>query len=283
MRFWLLLGVFVLAACQTAPAPSPTPTLNPDGNGYVVLLPVISAIGEPILPWWQPTPNLAWQIQLQGELQTDLPVQIFFLDLYDTPAEAIQALQAREIRVVCYFSAGTHEDWRPDADQFPAYLIGEPLADWPGERWLDIRRANDLMPIMRTRLDLAQTKGCDGVDPDNLDGYLNDSGFDLTAQDTLAYATWLANEAHARGLAIGLKNNLPQVDELEPFFDWVLNEECFQYDECDSLAVFITANKPAFVIEYTGNPTEVCPIANANNFDVLFKPLDLTAERTACR
>lgn len=40
---------------------------------------------------------------------------------------------------------------------------------------------------MQARLDLAVQKGCDGVEPDNVDGYQNNSGFPLTAQDQLAY------------------------------------------------------------------------------------------------
>lgn len=36
------------------------------------------------------------------------------------------------------FSAGTQEDWRSDADDFPAAALGEPLGDWEGEVWVDI-------------------------------------------------------------------------------------------------------------------------------------------------
>jgi hypothetical protein len=42
---------------------------------------------------------------------------------------------------------------------------------------------------MSTRLALASSKGCDGVDPDNVDGYDNDSGFDLTPSTALDYLT----------------------------------------------------------------------------------------------
>ena len=42
------------------------------------------------------------------------------------------------------------------------------------------------------RLDLAAAKGCDAVDPDNVDGYANPTGFDLTGDDQLAFNRWLA-------------------------------------------------------------------------------------------
>ena len=35
-------------------------------------------------------------------------------------------------------------------------------------------------------------KGFDGIEPDNIDGFLNDTGFDLTGVDQLAYI-WLAD------------------------------------------------------------------------------------------
>src|SRR5258705_316926 len=81
------------------------------------------------------------------------------------------------------------------------------------------------------------------IEPDNVDGYANSSGFPLSAKDQLAYNRWLAEAAHARGLSIALKNDLDQVAALAPYFDWALNEECFQYKECGSLAPFTTAGK----------------------------------------
>jgi len=92
------------------------------------------------------------------------------------------------------------------------------------ERWLDSRRLDMLGPLMRARLELAVQKRCDGVEPDNVDGYANNTGFPLTAQQQLAYNIWLATEAHARGLSGGLKNDLKQITVLEPYFDWALNE-----------------------------------------------------------
>lgn len=41
-------------------------------------------------------------------------------------------------RPVVDFSAGTREDWRDDAEDFPEEAIGELLGDWEGEHWLDV-------------------------------------------------------------------------------------------------------------------------------------------------
>lgn len=46
---------------------------------------------------------------------------------------------------------------------------------------------------MRRRLDKAVSRGCDGVEPDNVDGYTNHNGLGLTAADQLTYNKWLAS------------------------------------------------------------------------------------------
>ena len=170
------------------------------------------------------------------------------------------------------------------AAQFPAAAIGDALDGWPGERWLDVRSA-EVRALMEARLDVAVTRGCDGVEPDNVDGYANTTGFPLTAADQLDYDRFLATAAHARGLSVGLKNDLDQIDDLVGAFDWALDEECWAYDECDLLDPFVAAGKAVFQVEYgaAGLADTVCPQANAKDFDTLIKNLDLDDWRVACR
>lgn len=59
---------------------------------------------------------------------------VFDVDLFDTPAATVAELHRRGRRVVCYFSAGTREDWRADADRSPAKVVGARLPECPGER-----------------------------------------------------------------------------------------------------------------------------------------------------
>lgn len=224
----------------------------------------------------------SWQIQYSGEMDLDIEVDAFNLDLFDTPTEIIVELKKRGVFVICYFSAGSYENWRPDAHKFPEDVLGHELEDWPGERWLDIRQIPALRPIIENRMDLAVEKGCDGVDPDNLDGYENKTGFPLTGNDQLVFNTYLAQAAHDRGLKIGLKNDLNQIQELVDDFDWILNEECFTYQECDQLLPFLDANKPVFVIEYGITPADFCPQANQQGFSALHKNLDIDAYFTDC-
>ena len=237
----------------------------------------------PAQPAWQPSPGTSWQIQLQGKLNIGLDVQAYDIDLFDTAQTHIDGLRARGVKVICYFNAGGYEDWRPDADQFPPEVLGGPLGDWPGERWLDIRRIDLLAPIMGARLDLAVAKGCDAVDPDNVDGFANKTKLPLTAADQLAYNRWIAGQARQRGLAVGLKNDLKQVKDLVGDFDFAVNEQCVQYNECDRLTPFIAAGKAVFGIEYSGKPAKACRVANRLDFDTLIKRMKLDAWRQACR
>lgn len=231
---------------------------------------------------WQPTPGTSWQWQLSGSIDTSIDVEMYDIDLFDAPQAVIDELKAAGRVVICYFSAGSWEDWRPDAADFPAATQGRSNG-WPGERWLDVRQLDALAPVMTQRLDLAVSKGCDGVEPDNVDGYANNTGFPLSSSDQLAFNRWLADRAHARGLSIGLKNDLDQIEELEPWFDWALNEQCFEFNECDLLLPFVRANKAVFGVEYKGNPADYCPRANALDYDWLVKDLDLGAPRQSCR
>jgi hypothetical protein len=238
-------------------------------------------VSEPTI--WHPAPGTSWQLQFSGDLDISFDVAMYDIDLFDTPQSVIDTLHTDGRVVICYFSAGSHEEWRPDAAQFPAEVLGAPLVGWEGERWLDVRRIDLLAPVMTARLDLAVQKGCDGVDPDNVDSYTHETGFPLTGNDQLAFNRWLAQEAHARGLSIGLKNDLDQIPQLVNDFDWALNEQCFEYDECETLLPFIEAGKAVFGVEYTGDPDVFCPRANALNLDWLYKHLELDAYRVACR
>ena len=232
---------------------------------------------------WQPKPWTEWQIQFRGRIDTTLNVDAFEVDLFDTPLADIKRLRENETKVICYFSAGTYEDWRPDSGLFSAALLGEPLPSWPGERWLDIRQLDALLPLLRQRLDLAVQKGCDGIDADNVNGYTNATGFPLTADYQLRFNRALASEAHARLLAIGLKNDLNQVPDLVTTFDFAVNESCVALGECDTLKPFIAIGKPVFGIEYQGTFDTVCPVANAHGFDTLIKNRSLDSYRVACR
>jgi hypothetical protein len=225
-------------------------------------------------------PGTTWHLQLNGDLRFR-DAHLFDVDLFDVRPDEFRRLQRSSRMIVCYFSAGTREIWRADAFSFPADGIGHDLPDWPGETWLDTRRP-DVRAVMLQRLDKAVQRGCSGVDPDNLDAYTNDNGLGLTEADALDYARFLAREAHARGLAIGLKNIPALAAQLVDDYDWALSESCFLYDECSTFQPFLDANKAVFVAEYGFPRRDHCEAAAAGRFDLLFFTFDLDGYVKTC-
>jgi hypothetical protein len=235
-----------------------------------------------VRPRWVPPPNTTWQWQLTTPVDRSVNAQMYDIDLFDNPASVVADLHAAGRHVVCYVDVGTFEPGRPDSAAFPSSVVGKELPDWPGEHWFDIRRLDVLGPILKRRLDLCVQKGFDAVEPDNVDAYANDSGFPLKAADQLRFNRYIARAAHARGLSVGLKNDLDQAAALEPDFDWALNEQCFQYTECDRLQPFVRAGKAVFVAEYELDPAVFCPQAKAAGLMAMRKHVELDAWREPC-
>lgn len=267
------------ATTDTPASTGDIPDTDPDPNAPPVL------DGD----WWRPGIATTWELQLTGDIVTSYAADLYDIDLFDAPQATIDALQAEGRKVICYFSAGSGEDWRPDYGDLDPAALGKPLDGWPGEVWLDIRHPS-VWSVMRGRLDRAVTAGCDGVDPDNMDGWLQDSGYPLSSDDQLAYNRWIANQAHLRGLTVGLKNAGDQVPKLVDYFDFELNEQCHEYDECGQLAPFTAQGKPVFNVEYPGDESDaqamvdpLCPQAKGENLRTLMLPYELDGSwRVSC-
>ncbi|MEW5868363.1 MAG: endo alpha-1,4 polygalactosaminidase [Chloroflexota bacterium] len=270
-------------ATETSPGATPAPQAS--------RTPDVGAMATPSQPpgragIWQPQPGLTWQWQL-SDLPLDLSVEaaVYDIDLFENDAGVVQALHDQGRRVICYISMGSWEDWRPDAAQFPPEVLGRDYEGWEGEKWLDVRRIDLLAPILQARLDLCQAKGFDAVEPDNIDGYTNRTGFPLTYQDQITFNTWLAEQAHQRGLAIALKNDGDQVEDLLPLFDFAITEDCFADDWCEQVRAFTRAGKAVLAAEYTDTGVELgdfCDLAWEWGFSVILKDRDLDAFRQTC-
>jgi hypothetical protein len=129
---------------------------------------------EPARQLWQPAVGEKWQIILNSTIILNSSaileprdVKIFEVDLFDTPKSTLQELKNRGIKIICYFSAGTSEDWRPDFSEFKGEDKGTCLPQWVGERYVDIRKTS-VLKVMTQRIALAAEKGCDAIDPDNI-------------------------------------------------------------------------------------------------------------------
>jgi hypothetical protein len=245
----------------------------------VVISTVPAAAATAPVTWWKPVAGATWQMQFTGALDTSVAADVYDIDGDDATRAQVTRLHAAGRRVLCYVDAGSWEQWRADAGRFPAAVRGKALDGWAGERWLDIRRWDALRPILTDRFAVCKAKGFDAVDPDNMDGYANASGFPLTAADQLLFNRRVADLAHSLGLAVGLKNDVEQITGLQPFFDFAVNESCAQWKECAMLGPFVTAGKPVFHVEYRA---ALCPTAAGLRFSSIRKNLRLDAFRAAC-
>ena len=224
---------------------------------------------------WTPSSSapISWYWQLQGTVNTSEPAQVYDVDGFDTSAATVSALHAQGKKVICYIDFGTSENFRSDFGSFPASVQGD-TNGWPGEKWLDIRQLGVLEPIMTARMQMCVQKGFDALEPDNIDGYTNSTGFPLSGQDQLTYNTWIATEAHNLGLSVGLKNDVDQTTDLEPYFDWALDEQCNEFSECGTEHVFTSAGKAVFNAEYSGG-SSFCTSDVADHINGVLFNLDL--------
>ncbi|KAK0121554.1 hypothetical protein ONS95_009844 [Cadophora gregata] len=270
-RFWIIVGsVLLVIAIALGVGLGVGLTRNSGGGGGgddSPQPPPVNNTNATEGTFWRPEAGTSWQIVLQYALNDTTPdVAVYDIDLFTNPKSTIDNLHSLGRKVICYFSAGSYEDFRPDSKSFEKSDYGKPLDGWPGEWWLNVSSPN-VREIMTTRIELAKTKGCDGVDPDNVDGYDNDTGFDLTKEQAVDFMTFMAIEAHSRNMSIGLKNSGGIVNSTLPMMQWQVNEQCVQYNECDSFTPFIENNKPVFHIEYPNSAPRISSADNATFCD----------------
>jgi len=232
----------------------------------------------------KPGTKFQWQLYGCNNVDTSANADVFDIDLFETPVKKIEELKKMGKKVICYFSGGTVESWRSDAREYADKgVVLEEMEDWEDENWVDIN-SSKLKPLIQNRLDMAVQKGCQGVEIDNIDGYTFSEN-DFTYKDQIKFNTWLAEEAHKRNLSIGLKNDMGQIEELLPHFDWALNEECYEYGECELYKPFIKANKAVFGVSYLKNSDKIadaCKKAKNLGLDYQIKSINLDASKIDC-
>jgi hypothetical protein len=227
---------------------------------------------------WHPAPRTdAWQWQLQGRLDPALAAWAYDVDGFETSGAEVRALHRRGRRAICYLDVGSWESYRPDAGRFPKSAIGRVYGGFPDERWLDVGRFRLFARPLEARIAMCARKGFDAVEPDNLAGWENGTGFAITAADQLRFNRWIARQVHARGMAVALKNDPRQVRQLLAGFDFAIVEECFQYDECGFYEPFVAAGKAVLETEYELEPGEFCDGARTLGFSAIRKSYDLFA------
>ncbi len=252
--------------------------------------PPVSPNGTVPAEIWKPVAGTTWNYELLNKVNNTsagADAEVWDIDLFNNDETIISSLQSAGKRVLCYFSAGSYENWRPDKDKFHDSDMGKALRGWEGEKWLNTNSAN-VRKIMQARLDMAVQKRCDGVEPDNVDAYDNDSGLNLGEPDSVDYVTFLADEAHSRNLSLALKNAGNIVSSVVGIVEYCVQEQCIQFDNCGQFMPFIHANKPVFHVEYpkgdttnnnkliaTDKKSSICDNSAAAGFSTIIKNMNL--------
>ncbi|KAK3901559.1 glycoside hydrolase superfamily [Staphylotrichum tortipilum] len=245
--------------------------------------------------------GVKWQIEIQNTLDPIAPIQptdavVWDLDLYHiarTPAVVDHLRTSNSNTVlICYFNAGLAQKsdcdyaskWEHSGLLGNVYDVNNP--EFRDERWVNIKNQT-AVDWMKARITLARDLGCDAVDPDNIDGFLNDedgrngTGWHLTENDYVSFVTQLADHAHGlttkRGytLLIGQKNAPELVGRLGTTLDFAVLEDCKTLNDddpftfCSDFQAYITQGKPVLSIEYPstlGNPqTGACNARGASD------------------
>lgn len=250
------------------------------GGTYKVLLQVIDKAGNTVSQskeviaeqWYKPQVAATWHWQLGGNINTNYDVDVYIIDLFDNSAALIKQLSDRGRKVICQFSVGRYSPSTPDAKSFTSADLGNAIPNSSGKLWLNINSEN-VKKAMQARLDLAAEKNCAGVQLDNIDSYRRNTGFTISLAEQITYNDFLAKQAHKHGLGVGFTNDIDQATKQVNSFDFVVNEQCHEFSECQKLTDFISLGKPVFNAEYLqsykDNPSLVCPAALASKFSTL--------------
>jgi hypothetical protein len=204
-------------------------------------------------------------------------------------AAAVSAIHSNGARAICYVDAGTAESFRPDYQDYVNFnnqtggaLFGKPVGGFRNEYWLNINndkgQRDFILSEVGKRVDRCVADGFDAVEFDNVDAYQNKTGLTISSDTQLLFDSSLANLAHSKGLTVGLKNDLGQLTDLKPYFDFAINEQCFQYKECNypppGLPDWTASGKAVFNVEYRSQSLN-CSQAATWSINSILKTVDL--------
>jgi endo-alpha-1,4-polygalactosaminidase (GH114 family) len=241
-----------------------------------------------------PKPLTSFSIVLGDELPENFTAEVIDLDAFNTTKEEIETLHKAGKKVFAYISVGSWEPYRNDSQDFPHEIIGNIYPGWEDEKFLNIKAIEKLSPIIQQRFDMIQSKGFDGIEPDNIDIYTVDmdqndgTGFHITLEDTKKYVDFLIKEAHKRNLSIGQKNAPELTEQYGDLFDWALLEDPFYEEYADTFTLYPSHNKAVFALSYLDNTSKeiflqsICSQAQKLYFTAILKERNLSKFETKC-
>ena len=253
---------------------------------------MVNTVTNPVVAngtWWKPEAGVTFDWLLANpDPNASFSSDVVDVDAFETPVETIAALHAQGKKVIGYVSVGTLENTRPDGNLLPSEVVGKVYPEWPDEKWVDIRQINKIKPWLLSRFKMIANKKFDAIEPDNLDGYSNNSGFNLTMPDEKKFLDSIITYAHLYGLGIGQKN-LPEFStEFCEKFDWALTEDAYNQGWAKDMMPYINKKKPVFIVEYTDMMSQqvfdstVCPDSKTSKYSAILKNRNLDKWSHVC-
>ena len=280
-----------IAAPAPTPAPVPAPAPAPAPSPVTLPSPAPTPTSGIKLP---PTGVVSWdwQIGAGSDSNVTVPAGVKLLDIdgFNISASKVGQLNAQGVYTVCYLDVGSYEPGRPDSSQYPAYLKVQQDPNWPAEYFLDVtdvfKPGSVLATILNNRFKMCKDKGFSAIEPDNLQNDENVTGGRITLQQQIDFNGWVADQAHAYGLAVFQKNGPDKIllrdrtgKMMVEKFDGILNEECQQFGECAPLSEYVKRGKLALNTEYSA--TLDCALSSSLTINSLKKDLGLTGGNMA--
>jgi endo-alpha-1,4-polygalactosaminidase (GH114 family) len=211
--------------------------------------PHLDNTGKPMTWDWQLTSSNSAACQIPIVQNPPCPLTFHPVDMFDIDGTVNTASDVAKIhsspgrtlaheKAICYLSLGSWEDYRPDALSWPGPTLGLVLTGFADEHWVDVRQLSSLQPIIDARLSMCATKGFDGVEVDNIDGWngaldgTSPKGFPLTKSDAEAWLAYIANQAHSLNMFVIWKNNDEDTSFGARYFDGAISEQCYSFAQC---------------------------------------------------
>lgn len=209
--------------------------------------------------------NYAWSNnEKQSKTPYDSSYRVILLD-GDVDQQEVQHYKDLGHIVIGYLSVGSWENWRDDKDDFSDRVVGQKMGNWAGEYWFNLEFWEDLKVPMTARFQTLLDKGFDGYEGDNI-GMIEQSNNKGREADNIEYGKWLGTTAKNMGLLSIMKNGFQEnniVPDLVDYYDALIFEEAFRYNEVDAYISF--KDKPVWGFEYN-RKSKIQTIVDENTY-----------------
>jgi hypothetical protein len=184
---------------------------------------------------WEPAPGLTWDYLLGAEKNVikASDKNIVTIDLIEAE-EFVPYFHNRGQRVICYFSTNIYYS----ADYKKAKGGSNSSVDQAFEKSKEKLKSETLI---KSRMKKAMKYKCDAIEVDC---------FKNVEKESYEFAKWVAKTAHSIGISVGIKDVAKNSIKLEPYFDFVVVENCADFNECYHYTCFTRHDKAVFVVHY---------------------------------